>query len=167
MKMLYIIKYREKIMKIYLIQHAKSMKKEDNQDCPLTKEGLDNIRKVARFLDNNIKIHIKNIFYSGKTRTRQTAEILADYLYPTNGIVYKEGLNPLDDISIWVANISNIDEDTIIVGHLPHLKILSSYLLTGEANNDIIDFKNAGVVCMDRDKSGKWIIGWVITPDII
>jgi len=154
-------------MKIYLIQHAKYMKKEDNPDRSLTKEGLDNIKEIARFLDNNIKIHIKNIFHSGKTRARQTAEILADYLYPSNGIVEKEGLNPLDDISIWVENILDMDEDIIIVGHLPHLKKLSSYLLTGEANNDIIDFKNAGVVCMDRDNSGKWIIVWIIIPDII
>ncbi len=154
-------------MKIYLIQHAKSMKKEDNPDRPLTKEGLDNIRGIARFLDNNIKIHVRNIFHSGKTRARQTAEILADYLYPTNGIIEREDLNPLDDISIWVKKILDIDEDIIIVGHLPHLKKLSSYLLTGKANNDIIGFKNAGVVCMDRDKSGIWTIGWIITPDII
>jgi len=58
-------------------------------------------------------------------------------------------------------------EDTMLVGHLPHLGRLASLLLSGDKEKGIIDFKMGGIVCLKRFDDGHWAIEWMIIPEVI
>lgn len=157
-------------MKLYLVQHAEAKKKEEDKERSLSEKGIKNIKKVASFITENIKIKPSKIFHSGKTRARQTAEVLAKYLNPTNGISEAKGLAPLDDPSIWaerIAEIKEIKEEIMLVGHLPHLSKLSSLLLCQHENKNIINIQMGGIVCLQRDELANWSVDWIVTPGIL
>jgi phosphohistidine phosphatase len=77
----------------------------------------------------------------------QTARILADRLKPQRGFTEIDGLAPLDDPEVWASRLGSIAEDTMLVGHLPHLAKLACNLLCGNSEKMCIDFKMGGIVC--------------------
>lgn len=153
-------------MKLYLVQHGEAKKEEEDPSRPLTEKGFKDAEKVAKYV-SKLDVKIKRIFHSGKLRAKQTAEIYANYLNPEEGIFEAEGLNPLDDVKIWVEKIKLMSEDTMLTGHLPHLSKLTSALIVNDENIEIVKFKMAGVVCLERDKEGKWAVLWAITPEVV
>jgi phosphohistidine phosphatase len=78
-----------------------------------------------------------------------------------------EGLEPLADPSIWAEKLREVDEDLMLVGHLPHLTKLVSLLTVGSSEFQIVEFRYGGVVCLERKAGGSWSILWIIRPDII
>jgi len=153
-------------MKLYLVQHGEAKRKEEDPSRPLTNKGIKDAEKVAKYI-SKLRIKIKKIFHSGKLRAKQTAEIYAKHLKPEEGVSETDGLNPLDEPKIWIEKIKTIDEDIMLTGHLPHLSKLASALITGDENKEIIKFRNAGIICLERDEQGKWIILWAIPPEMI
>ncbi len=154
-------------MNLYLVQHAQSKTKEEDPQRPLSEKGRNDIRKVADFLAKHTHIQVKSIMHSGKIRSWQTAEILAEHLKLITGIKEIEGLDPLADPYFWIKRLSKTEEDLMLVGHLPHLSKLSSYLLSQDENEKIINFQQGGVVCLQRDLSGNWSVPWLIIPEIL
>ncbi|MCX8092930.1 MAG: phosphohistidine phosphatase SixA [Candidatus Goldbacteria bacterium] len=137
-------------MKIYLIQHGKAKSEQEDKERPLNFDGIEQTKKVAlKFLDKNlVKPH--TIFCSKKLRAKQTAEILAEFIKPINGVKETDGLNPDDDVRIWYEKIKNFNEDIMIVGHLPHLKKFCSLLIFQNENHDAINFINSGIICIEK-----------------
>ena len=87
-------------MALYLVQHGKCLAKEIDPDQGLSAEGAADTERTARLaLDLGLKVG--GILHSGKTRARQTAEVLAEMLHPAEGIKEAPGLNPLDDVVPW------------------------------------------------------------------
>ena len=78
-----------------------------------------------------------------------------------------DGLSPLDNPDIWAARLIDIQDDAILVGHLPHLARLASLLLCGNSEKNIVAFRMAGVVCLKRDDAGVWSLQWMLTPEIV
>jgi len=154
-------------MNLYLVQHSEAKSKEDDPQCSLSDKGFADIKKISAFISKHFNIQIKSIMHSGKTRALQTAEILSKHLNPTEGIQQVDGLDPLTVPSIWVERLAKIKEDIMLVGHLPHLSKLSSLLMCQDENKTIINFKNAGVVCLNRDESGIWSAQWIVIPEIL
>ncbi len=153
-------------MELYLIQHGEAKSKQEDPERPLTDIGAENIKKTAAFFKQLPK-EIDLIWHSGKKRAEQTAEILDETLGTDIQVEICEGLGPNDDISIIIEKIETAEQDSIaLVGHLPHLSRLSSELLTGNQEMEIIRFKNAGIVCLLGELQ-DWELEWMITPDII
>ncbi|MEK6693709.1 MAG: phosphohistidine phosphatase SixA [Nitrospirota bacterium] len=150
-------------MLLYLVQHAEAKREEEDPVRGLTEKGLQDIRKVSASV-SNLNIKISKIFHSGKTRALQTAEVLAEYLKPEKGLFETDGLAPLDEPEIWAERISTLDEDLVLVGHLPHLGRLASLLLCGDKEKNVIDFKMGGVVCLKRPEDNRWSVEWMILP---
>ncbi len=153
-------------MLLYLVQHAEAVSKEEDAACSLSEKGIQDIRKVAKHIAG-LNIKVSQILHSNKIRAFQTALVLADYIKVEDKISETDGLAPLDDPQIWFERISNINEDIMLVGHLPHLSILSSLILTGDNDKNVIDFKMGGVVCLKKSEDGKWSVEWKITPEEI
>jgi len=154
-------------MNLYLVQHAKAMPKEEDPDRPLTPSGYASIKKVALFLAQDYDMHIDVIFHSGKTRALQTAEVLAEKLHPTRGMVAEKELNPLSQPWGWVERLADMKEDTMIVGHLPYLRRLTALLICQDESKPCVEFQNGGVLHLTRDESGIWSIKWIIIPQLI
>lgn len=154
-------------MKLYLVQHGEAKPEEEDLQRPLSEKGLLDIKKTSLFIasQGNTRVHI--VLHSGKTRAQQTAQILAEHTHPPDGVKQVDGLAPLDDPSIWAGRLSEITEDLVLVGHLPHLAKLASLLLCGNAGKKAVDFKMAGIVCLGRDENGNWALQWMVVPEIL
>lgn len=147
--------------RLYFAQHGLAINETENPDRPLSAAGIDQTRAIARLLLSS-GISFSQVFHSGKTRARQTAEIFASVLGIT-AISAAAHLSPADE----VTDISdNLQADSLYVGHLPHLERLVSFLITGQMNPAIIKFQNSAVVCLENI-SGQYIIRWFLSPDLI
>ena len=152
-------------MRVYLIQHGKPVPKEDNPDRPLSDLGMDDVNKMAVFLEK-CGVRVEGILHSGKTRARQTAEIMGSKLNPDRGTIQENGLSPMDDVRGITDQINRGEKDLMIVGHLPHLAKLTSRLVTGGESPPVVGFQQGGVLCLDNS-SGSWVIAWMLVPEII
>ena len=153
-------------MKIYLMQHGKPVSKEEDPDKPLSEQGREEVGRVAQFL-KRCDITIDEILHSGKTRARQTAEIVMSSLNPGETPKEKGGLSPLDDVKEIARQINGSRKDLLIAGHLPHLGKLVSQLVAGSDTIPIVSFQQGGVVCLERGERDEWAISWMLVPHII
>lgn len=154
-------------MNIYLMQHGKPVSKEKNPDKPLSDRGRDDVEKMAGFL-KKAGIQVETVFHSGKTRARQTAEIISSKINPGKESQKREGLSPLDDVKAIAEEIKQGQKDFMIVGHLPYLEKLVSFLTTGSDSSRIVSFQQGGVVCLRTNEEEKnWAIAWMLVPEIL
>ena len=152
-------------MALYLIQHGKSLPKDQDPDQGLSDEGRAETERMANTAQK-YGIAVSQIRHSVKTRARQTAEIFANALNPKQGIEEVTGIKPLDDVAEYAANIDPAD-DTMLVGHLPFMERMTAFLVTGSSEKPIFKFQNSGIVCLDKDpETQAWIILWALVPQI-
>ena len=149
---------------VYLVQHAEAKSEKEDPARPLSERGWKNARKMANYL-SRLNIRVKEIYHSGKLRARQTAEVFAELLKP-EAIVEDRNLSPSSDPKIWAEKLNRINYEAMLVGHLPHLSLLTSMLLCNTTNKKIVEFKNSGVLCLRKGENG-WNVYWYLTPNIV
>ncbi len=145
------------------MQHAEARSKEEDPSRSLSDEGRENIRKVAEFV-KGMSIEVRQILHSGKMRALQTAQILEKYIHSERGVAETDGLAPMDDPAIWSVRLARMSENTMIVGHMPHLGKLASLLLCGSTEKDIISFQMGKVLSLKRNPDGSWMVEWILRP---
>ena len=154
-------------MNIYLMQHGKPVPKEKDPEKPLSKWGRDEVESIAGFL-KKAGIQVEAVYHSGKTRARQTAEIMSSKINPGKKPQKRGGLSPLDDVRAIAEEIKQEQKDFMIVGHLPHLEKLISLLITGSDSSHFVRFQQGGVVCLMTNETEKnWAIAWMLVPEVI
>ncbi len=153
-------------MKLYLVQHAKAASKDADPQRPLTEEGRRDIQKVAAFI-KSLNLSVDYLWHSGKTRARQTAEILSEVVEVKKEIAAHEGLSPNDNVTVLKDELISGRKDIMIVGHLPFLPKLASLLLTNSESSNTVAFKNAGIVCLDYSDDNQWQLQWMIIPELL
>jgi phosphohistidine phosphatase len=76
------------------------------------------------------------------------------------------GIAPMDDVASFAGTLA-LDEDLMLVGHLPFMEKLIAFLVTGQEQSSIFQMQNSGIVCIDADpRTGKPIIKWTLMPQI-
>jgi phosphohistidine phosphatase len=153
-------------MRVYLMQHGKPLPKEEDPDRPLSDQGKVDVGRVGEFLRKS-GVKVQEAFHSGKTRARQTAEIMLSQLNPGLEAIEKAGLSPMDDVKEIAAEIKGAERDLLITGHLPHLGKLASLLVAGDEAVPVVRFQQGGVVCLEKDEEGGWSVAWMVVPEII
>lgn len=152
-------------MALYLIQHGKSLSKDQDPDQGLSAEGIAETERIANKAKDD-GVTVSQIRHSVKTRARQTAEIFGGALNPKQGIREVSGIKPLDDVAEYAANIDPV-ENIMLVGHLPFMERLTSFLITGSIDKPVFKFQNSGIVCLDKDPEAQaWVIRWALMPKI-
>jgi phosphohistidine phosphatase len=152
-------------MALYLVQHGKSLPKDVDPDQGLSDEGIAETKRIAQ-VALNYQVRVARIQQSGKKRARQTAEIFAAALNPVGGVEEVSGIKPLDDVKAFAANI-DAAADIMLVGHLPFMERMTSYLVAGSDNRPVFKFQNSGIVCLEQDPdSSSWAIVWTLMPKI-
>jgi phosphohistidine phosphatase len=150
-------------MALFLVQHGKSLSKDKDPEQGLSEEGISEVEQIAK-VARGYGVHVSRIIHSGKKRARQTADIFASSLGPEDGVQESSGLKPLDDVSAFAGKI-NSEDNIMLVGHLPFMERLTSYLITG--STDKFKFRNGGIVCMAADPDTRfWFIMWALMPNI-
>lgn len=150
-------------MDLYLVQHGEAKDERADPERGLTQKGKSEVERTARFAKEAGISHLE-VFHSGKKRARETAELMAWHL--GEKIIASDGLSPLDDPALWKGRLEEAANDTMLVGHLPHLNGLAGLLVVGDRDRDIIDFKMGGIVCL-RKKEGRWRVAWAVTPEVV
>ena len=154
-------------MNIYLMQHGKPIPKDKDPEKPLSERGRDEVQNIAGFL-KKAGIQVEAVYHSGKTRARQTAEIMNSKINPDKEPRKRGGLSPLDDVRTIAEEIKQEQKDFMIVGHLPHLEKFISLLVTGSDSSQVVRFQQGGVVCLRTHEAEKnWTIAWMLVPEII
>jgi phosphohistidine phosphatase len=152
-------------MALYLIQHGKSLPKDQDADQGLSAEGIAETQRIANLAADH-GVAVSQIRHSPKTRARQTAEIFAKALDPEKGLQEVGGIKPLDDVAAYAAEIDP-DQDIMLVGHLPFMERMCSHLIIDSIDKPVVKFQNSGVVCLDKDpESRSWVIRWTLMPKI-
>jgi len=152
-------------MALFLVQHGKSLPKDKDPKKGLSESGIQETERIAQ-VAKGYGVHVSGIAHSGKTRARQTADILGSFLNPEGGLEAISGLNPLDDVTA-VADVLDSTEDRMLVGHLPFMERLTAYLITGSVERPVFKFQNSGIVCLDNaPDTESWVIKWALMPHI-
>lgn len=149
-------------MAVYLVQHGKNLPKEQDPEQPLSEEGRADVRQAAE-MARKANITVSEIEHSPKLRARQTAEIFAKILGVKGECQDREGIKALDD-PLPVAEELNSRDQVMLVGHLPFMSRLTSYLVTGDSDLAVVRFHNAGIVCVDKGTEDE---GWVLTQILL
>jgi phosphohistidine phosphatase len=152
-------------MSLFLVQHGKSLSKDQDPNQGLSEEGIITVKRIAT-VARKYGIQVSTIKHSGKTRAIQTAEILAVELNPTGGVQEMTGLNPMDDV-VPLAKTLRSSDNLMLVGHLPFMEKLTSYLITDASEPLVLKFQNGGIVCLDQlQGNAAWFIKWTLMPKI-
>jgi phosphohistidine phosphatase len=153
-------------MKLYLIQHGEAKHETEDPERSLTVKGEEEVKRVSK-IGKNLNIRPSIIYHSGKLRAKQTAEMMADGLKISDLTVQAvQGLNPNDDIHPWAERISNETKDLMLVGHLPFLDKLTSFLLCGNENARLVLFRYGAIVCLEQKEDKRWAIRWILIPEM-
>lgn len=152
-------------MFVYLVQHGLAASKEEDPARPLTPAGRDEVVRMARAVAA-VGARPASILHSGKKRAAQTAEIFAEHAGPAHGIHAADGLDPGDAPQRAAERLRQAGEPLMLVGHLPHLARLVGLLVAGDPAREVVAFRNAGVVCLERGESG-FAVRWILVPELL
>ena len=146
-------------MPICFAQHGSALAEQVDPNRPLSEEGRKEVERVAAHL-RKVGVSAKKVFHSGKTRAKETAQILAERI--ADGSLFEaSGMGPNDKVIEFATALK--EDNTIYVGHLPHLGKLVSYLVAGDEEAGVVKFVNGGVVCVEKGSTGCHI-EWYLKP---
>ncbi len=148
-------------MAMYFVQHGVALAKEVDLDRPLSAEGRREVECISVHL-RKMGVTVRIISHSGKTRAKETAKIFADQI-GDGSVCERSGMDPTSNVKAFAALLEA--DDTMYVGHLPHMGKLVSYLTTGDEEAGVVRFANGGVVCVEKDGAG-FHIEWYLKPSI-
>ena len=148
-------------MLLYLVRHGKAEAGADDAARRLTREGSSAVQRMAQLLtDSGIKV--ERIEHSGLVRAAETASILAEAVDGKSTKV--GGLGPSDNVASAAARLSGCSERSImLVGHIPFMERLASYLLTGDADTSLLHFRASAIACLSNGE-GHWLLEWFLAP---
>jgi len=153
------------MMKIYLMRHGDALVGGDDNERSLSERGKADLNRIAKFI-TPLKIEVSQMLHSKKRRARQTAEILASAIVVQNAIQSREGLDPLESVIPLADEIETWNDDTLLVGHMPFMGKLASFLVTGNENRNTVSFQTGSIVCLEKLDPHWWIINWVLSPEL-
>lgn len=148
-------------MSLYLVRHGKYLSSDQDPEKGLSQYGSEEIKRVAEQI-KRYRTPISSIKHSGKKRALQTAEIIASVLDPGIKIQKINGINPQDDVVEYADKIDSSNNE-MLVGHLPFMEKLISYLITGSQDKKVLNFFNGTAVCLNIEFK-DWVIQWSILP---
>jgi len=152
-------------MALYLVQHGLSLSKDVDPEKGLSTAGMEAVQRMAQ-VARGYGISVSRIVHSGKNRARQTADILAAVLSPDHGVMTLADINPLDDVTIFASQV-DLAANTMVVGHLPYLERLTSFLILGEQEPVVFKLQNGGILCLDQfENLERPAIKWALMPQV-
>jgi phosphohistidine phosphatase len=153
-------------MALYLVQHGRSLPREQDPDQGLSEEGLAEVKRIAG-VAAGYGVRPMAIRHSGRKRAEQTAGVLSEMLVPTGGEAEQiAGIGPVDDVAA-IAGTLKTEDNLMLVGHLPFMERLTGLLVAGSAERLVFKFQNGGIVCLDKNPGDRfWFVKWALMPRI-
>jgi phosphohistidine phosphatase len=142
-------------MRLFIVQHGDAVPKDVDPDRPLSDKGRSDIQRLAEWLSQH-DVRVAQIFHSGKTRAKETAEILGSLLESRGEMHERKGLAPNDSPEDLIQQLQDADKDTLIAGHMPFVSRAVSLALIDEASAQLVDFTPGSVAGVQRGDGGAW-----------
>ena len=153
-------------MRLYLVQHGAALDRETDPARPLSASGREDVKAMADFL-KGAGIRVERVWHSGKSRAEQTAQLLAKAVLSRGKIEKVGGIDPDDDVAGFVSDADVWEQDTLVVGHLPFMSRLVARLVAGDPEHAIAGFTPGSVVCLERCDVDRWMLLWILRPDLL
>ena len=166
------------MIQIYIMRHGIAADLGENgvlndADRPLTLEGRAKLKQAAVGL-RELGLKFNVIFTSPLLRARQTAEVVAEVLDLQHRVKILDSLAPGRQFAQGEGGHAEIFlelgayqfDRALLVGHMPDLSELTSYLLTGNRNLHV-EFKKgslANVEVTSLPPRGPGLLRWLLTP---
>ncbi len=151
-------------MRLYIVQHGDSLPKDVDPDRPLSDRGRADIQQLTEWLSSH-NVQIAQILHSGKTRAKETAEILRPLLMSPSQIYEGQGLAPNDSPEAFLHQLRDTEKDTLIAGHMPFVARTVSQALTGAPDRQLVDFAPGSVVGIERSDAASWRLFMFARPE--
>ena len=158
-------------MKLYIFRHGDALSEGER---PLSERGREETTISANGM-KRLGVKPTVILHSPLVRAEQTAEILTSvFSLPEQNVIVSDLRATKGDRILLLHEIkerteSNNDE-IILVGHLPDLGELITYLVWGEPIKEI-PIKKSGVAMIEFDTahigSGRGVLRWFLTHDAL
>ena len=152
-------------MRLYLARHGEAVPGHIDPDSPLTGAGRADVERVGLMMAGAM-VCFRSVKHSGKTRARQTAEILAATAGGNAPVERMDGITPMDHPEPVAAQIETWTEDTLLVAHLPFVGRLLGLLVSGDSGGGMAEFGPGCVACLQRMGEGRWSLRWMIGPEL-
>lgn len=152
-------------MRIYLARHGDALPVTGDPERSLSETGRKQVAHVSAVLQQ-IGAGVDRMIHSGKPRAQQTAEILAQSVMRVPELERAGDLNPMDPVEPWAERALELEQDTMLVGHLPFMSRLVTRLVTGAPDPELVAFVPGTVACLERTSEGKWLIVTVVCPGL-
>ena len=160
------------VLQLYLVRHGMAAERgpeyPDDSKRPLTRKGMAALKQEAKGL-NALEVSFDVIIASPLTRTRQTAEIIAEHLVKKPSLVLSEALAPAGTPAAVIREIGNHPRKARIalVGHEPNIGELTAHLIGARST---IEFKKGAICRIDFEAMPPESLGqlrWFVTPGIL
>ena len=152
-------------MRLYLVQHGEAVEKDVDPDRPLSDQGREDIVRLARWLSDR-GIEVALVLHSGKTRARQTAELLGGLLKDNGEIRQQDGLAPNDSPETFLDAMRKCDDDVLVASHLPFVGRVLALAICGDSEHSVAEYQPGTVACIEHDSKGNWSICLFMRPRI-
>lgn len=151
-------------MRVFLVQHGDAVPKEVDPERPLSGRGQRDVEQLKLCLAKR-KVTVVRILHSGKTRARQTAEILRPLANSTGRIEEQEGLAPNDSPEAFIEHLGAAGEDAIAVSHMPFVSRAVSHALTGAPDQLLLEFRPGSVAGLELGADASWRLFMFVRPE--
>ena len=149
-------------MFLYLVRHGEAKSEKEDPERALTDKGLAGVLKVAVFANGRREgkrdiPQPENTCPSDRAALRRTTQA-------------GEGDGPERQPAshgrsgLWALRLAGMNEDIMLVGHLPYMARLAGLLYAVTRTNSC-RFRDGGVVCLTR--GGGWAVAWMIVPEMV
>ena len=160
------------VLELYLIRHGIAAERgpeyPDDSKRPLTGKGIAALRREAKAL-HALGVTFDLIIASPLTRTRQTADVLAEHLEGKPTVTHSDALAPAGTPAAVMQEIAKHSRKARIalVGHEPNIGELAARLIGARSP---IEFKKGAVCRIDFDVLPPKALGqlrWFLPPRIL
>jgi phosphohistidine phosphatase len=151
-------------MRLYIVQHGDSVPKDIDRDRPLSDRGRTDIKRLTAWLSSH-NVQIAEILHSGKTRAKETAEILRPLLKSPSQIHESDGLAPNDSPEAFLYQLRDLKKDMLVAGHMPFVARTVSQALTGAPDRQLVEFVPGSVAGVVRSDGASWRLFMFARPE--
>ena len=160
------------VLELYLIRHGVAAERgpdfPDDAKRPLTAQGIARLRKEAKALDA-LGVSFDQIITSPLTRTRQTADVIAETMKLAPPVATSDALAPAGTPAAVLRELGQHMRKArvALVGHEPNMGELAAQLIGARVP---LPFKKGAVCRIDFEvfpPKGAGQLVWFITPKML
>jgi len=152
---------------LYLIRHADAIDGHPDAERPLSLKGRDQAVRVGAAIRARQAAVPVEIWESPLLRAAETTEILGERAGWTAPRQVFPELEPDSDPNAAAARIERFSGTLALVGHNPHLTMLSALLVTGQVDYPLFVVGKCDVIAFEPARGrgrGDWTVAWHLTP---